>query len=552
MKNIFIVFLTFFFVLSILSCTNKENNKESIPQSKVEKLIQNYADVILTSDLSSLTENQKKMLPYLFEASQIIDELFWNQTYGNKDELFKSIKDENILKYVNINYGPWDRLNGMVPFVDGVGEKAAGANFYPEDMTYQEFEDFNDLGKYSSYTLLRRNEIGGLQTITYHQAYDEKLQKIAELMQKATELADDNDLKSYLELRAKALLTDSYFDSEMAWMKMKNNSIDFIIGPTDEIDDRLFWTKSSYQAMILIKDKEWSRNLEKYALLLPYLQKNLPVDPKYINELPENLSDIMVYDVICCTGLWNAGSKKIAFTLPRDFLIQSQVGSRKLQFKNIMEAKFEKILKPMSNILISQEQQKHVTFDAFFENTMFYEVGSALGIKNTLNNKSTVRDALKEHYNIIEESKNDILSLFFITKLYEMGELNTGTLMDNYVTYMADIFRSVRFGISNDQGVSNMIRFNYFQDEGAFSYNKNSATYTVHFEKMKEAMTKLAKEILLIQGNGDYNAAKQIIDEKGFIRDELLNDLYRVQKERIPKDVSFIQGLNEISLSKTN
>jgi len=551
MKNISIVFLSFFLVLSIISCSNKEKNKENMPQSKVEKLLLNYADVKLTSDLSSLTDNQKKMLPYLFEAAQIIDELFWTQTFGNKDELINSIKDDNILKYVKINYGPWDRLNGMEPFVDGVGEKNAGANFYPEDMTYQEFEDFSDLEKYSSYTLLRRNEIGGLQTITYHQAYDEKLQKIAELMNKAAEFADDNDLRNYLEQRAKALLTDSYFDSEIAWMKMKNNNIDFIIGPTDEIDDRLFWTKSSYQAMILIKDKEWSRNLEKYALLLPYLQKNLPVDSKYINELPKNLSDIMVYDVICCTGLWNAGSKKIAFTLPRDFIIQSQVGSRKLQFKNIMEAKFEKILKPMSNILIAPEQQKNVTFDAFFENTMFYEVGSALGIKNTIN-KSSVRDALKEHYNIIEESKNDILSLFFITKLYEMGELNTGTLMDNYVTYMADIFRSVRFGISNDQGVANMIRFNYFQDAGAFSYNNNSATYTVQFEEMKDAMNQLAKEILLIQGKGDYNAAKKLIDEKGFIRDELLNDLYRVQKERIPKDVAFIQGLNEIGLTKTD
>ncbi|HAN18452.1 MAG: hypothetical protein A2X13_08920 [Bacteroidetes bacterium GWC2_33_15] len=549
MKNLVIFFLSLFFILSTFNCTNRDRNKENLPHSKIEMLLMNYADVKLTSDLSSLTENQKKMLPGLFEAAQIIDELFWMQTYGNKDDLLKSIKDENSLKYVMINYGPWDRLNGMEPFIDGVGKKPDGANFYPFDMTYQEFEEFGDLEKYSSYTLLRRNEIGGLQTIAYHKAYNEKLQKIAELMQQASEFADDNELKTYLELRAKALLTDSYFDSDMAWMKMKNNNLDFIVGPTDEIDDRLFWTKSAYQSMILIKDKEWSQNLEKYALLLPYLQKNLPVEDKYITELPGNLSDIMVYDVIYCSGLWNAGSKKIAFTLPRDFLIQSQVGSRKLQFRNVMEAKFEKILKPMSEILIAPGQQKHISFDAFFENTMFYEVGSALGIKNTFNNKGAVRDALKEYYNIIEESKNDILSLFFITKLYEMGELNTGTLMDNYVTYMADIFRSVRFGISNDQGVANMIRFNYFQDAGAFTYDKKAASYTVDFDKMKNAMISLAKEILIIQGEGDYNAAKKLIEEKGFIRDELLNDLYRVQKEKIPKDVAFIQGLNEINLT---
>ncbi|OFX85727.1 MAG: hypothetical protein A2W99_05875 [Bacteroidetes bacterium GWF2_33_16] len=540
----FIFMLLFFF-----GCSRKDKSKESMPQSKIEKLLMNYADVNLTANLNILTENQKKMLPLLFEAAQIIDELYWIQTCGKKDQLLEMVKDEKTLKYVNINYGPWDRLNGMEPFVDGVGKRPDGANFYPSDMTYQEFEEFGDLEKYSSYTLIRRNEVGGLQTIPYYKAYDEKLQRIAELMNRAAELADNKDLKNYLELRAKALLTDKYFESDIAWMKMKDNIIDFIIGPIDDTDDRLFWSKASYQSMVLIKDKEWSKNLEKYALLLPYLQKNLPVDAKYINELPKGLSDIMVYDVIYCSGVWNAGSKKIAFNLPRDGQVQMQVGSRKLQFRNVMEAKFEKILKPISNLLINPEQQKHITFDAFFENTMFYEVGSSLGIKSTLK-KEPVSDVLKEHYNIIEESKNDILSLFFITKLYEMGELNKGTLMDNYVTYMADIFRSVRFGISSDQGVANMIRFNYFQDAGAFSYDKKTNTYTVHFEKMKEAMKGLANKILVIQGNGDYIAAKKLIEEKGFIRDELLNDLYRVQKERIPKDVVFIQGLSEIGLSE--
>ena len=546
-KRLFLLAIIFF-VFLFIDCSEKEKNKEKGPYTKIEKLLMNYADVKLTANLINLSENQKKMLPYLFEAAQIIDELYWIQTCVKKDQLFETIKDENILKYIRINYGPWDRLNGMEPFVDNVGKKPDGANFYPSDMTYQEFEEFGDLEKYSSYTLLRRNEVGGLQTIPYHKAYNEKLLKIASLMQKSAEFADNDNFKTYLELRAKALLSDKYFESDIAWMKMKDNIVDFIVGPIDDIDDRLFWSKASYQSMVLIKDKEWSKNLEKYALLLPYLQKSLPIDAKYITELPKGLSDIMVYDVIYCSGLWNAGSKKIAFNLPRDGQVQQQVGSRKLQFRNIMEAKFEQILKPISNLLINPDQQKHITFSAFFENTMFYEVSSALGIKNTIHNKESIRDVLKDHYNVIEESKNDILSLFFITKLYEMGELKSGSLEDNYVTYMADIFRSVRFGISNDQGVANMIRFNYFQDAGAFSYDNKSNTYTVNFEKMKDAMKALAHEILIIQGEGDYNAAKKLIEEKGFIRDDLLNDLYMVQKERIPKDVVFVQGLSEISL----
>jgi hypothetical protein len=509
----------------------------------MEKLLANYADVKLESDLTQLSENQKKMLPLLFEAAQLIDELYWAQTCSKKEEIRKSIKDEDVLKYFNINYGPWDRLGGLEPFVEGVGKRYDGANFYPIDMSYQEFDEFSDLDKYSLYTLIRRNELGGLITIPYHEAYHEILIKIAELMNKAASFSDDKDLKKYLELRANALLTDKYYKSDIAWMEMKDNLIDFIVGPIEDTEDRLYYTKTSYQSMVLIKDKQSSKDLEKYSLLLDYLQKNLPVDEKYKSEMPGELSDIMVYDVIYCSGFWNTGGKKIAITLPTDGQVQLKVGSRKLQFKNVLEAKFNKILKPVSELLIDEDQIKHVSSKAFFENTMFYEVGSALGIKNTINNKGTVRDALREYYNIIEESKNDILSLYFVTKLYEMGEMNGDDLMDNYVTYMADVFRSVRFGISNDQGVANMIRFYYFEEAEAFTRNKKTGKYKIDFEKMREAMLNLSNEILVIQGDGNYEAAKKLINEKGFIRDELLNDLYRIQKERIPKDIVFIQGL---------
>ena len=529
-------------------CGKGEKKEGTKPQSKIEKLLTNYADVKLVSDLSILSENQKKMLPLLFEASDIIDELFWIQTCAKKDELKNSISDDYVMKYFKINYGPWDRLNGMEPFMDGIPKRPDGANFYPVDMTYQEFDEFKDLEKYSLYTLIRRNEIGGLQTVPYHKAYNEKLLKVAELMNKAAALADDPGFKKYLQLRANALLSDKYYESDIAWMEMKNNLIDFIVGPIDDMEDRLYFTKTAYQAMVLIKDKESSKNMEKYSLLLPYLQKSLPVDAAYKTEIPGKLSDIMVYDVVYCTGNWNAGSKKIAITLPSDGQVQFKAGSRKLQFKNVMDAKFNTILKPIGELLIDEGQLKHVTSKAFFQNTMFYEVGSALGIKNTVKGKGTVRDALKDQYNVMEECKNDILSLFFVTKLYEMKEMD-GELMDNYVTYMADVFRSVRFGISNDQGVANMIRFYYFEQMGAFERNSDGK-YKINFDKMKEAMLKFSEEILLVQGNGDYTAAKKLVDEKGFIREELLNDLYKIQKQQIPKDVVFVQGLNELGLSK--
>jgi len=532
------------------TCKNKTEKQQTQKQKKIDKLLANYADVELTTDLSVLSENQKEMIPLLFEAAKIIDELYWIQTCGNKEKYLKSIPDEKFKEYFYINYGPWDRLNGMQPFIDCVDPKPDGANFYPVDMTYQEFDTFDDLTKFDSYTLLRRNEVGGLKTFPYHEAYKNKLVKIAELMKQAASLAEDNNFKNYLLERAEALLTDDYYQSNIEWMMMKDNILDFIVGPIEDIDDRLYYSKASYQSMLLVKDIESSKNMEKYSLLVPFLQKNLPVDEKYKTEIPGALSDIMVYDVIYCSGNWNAGSKKIAITLPRDGRVQLAVGSRKLQFKNVMEAKFEKILKPIAHLLIDKDQREHVKFDAFFQNTMFYEVGSALGIKNMVTQEGAVRDGLKEQYNVIEECKNDILSLFFLTKLHKMGELPETDLMDNYITYMADIFRSVRFGISNDQGVANIIRFYYFEEKGAFTRNKKSGTYTIDFDKMQNAMLQLAEEILVIQGNGDYEKAKKMIEEKGYIRDELLEDLYRIQKEQIPKDIVFKQGLDVLGLEE--
>ncbi len=545
-KKLLLAIVSFAFVL--ISCSTKDSKKEGQTfDTKMGKRLANYAKVELTADLSSLSVNQKEILTILFDASDIIDEIFWYQTYGDKEALYNKIKDENTLKYVNINYGPWDRLKENTSFVEGIYKKPEGSNLYPHDITYVEFENLNDIEKYNPYTILRRNELGGLQTIPYHKAYNEKLEKIAQLLNTAATKTNNANFKEYLSSRADALLSDDFYKSNIAWMKMKNNTIDIIIGPIEDTEDRLFWTKTTYQSMVLIKDKKSSEDLEKYSLLLPYLQKNLPVDPKYITDIQGKLSDIMVYNVIYCKGFWNAGSKKIAITLPKDGQVQLKVGSRKLQFKNVMEAKFEKILKPISGLLIDKEQQKHVKFQAFFENTMFYEIGSALGLNNTIKGE-TVRNALAENYNIIEESKNDILSLFFITKLYEMGELSQGDIMDNYVTYMADIFRSVRFGISNDQGVANVMRFNYFEKEGAFTRDKKTGTYSVNFDNMKSAMLKLAEEILTIQGEGDYIAAKKLIDQNGYIKDDLLNDLYRIQYKHIPKDICFIQGKSLLDL----
>lgn len=523
----------------LASCSPTPKNEDNM-QAKVEA----FVEVELTSDISHLSAKEKEMLPYLFEAAQIIDDIFWLQAYGDKDELFSKIEDESTLAFTKINYGPWERLNDNTPFVDGYEAKPLGAGFYPLDMTKEEFEAFKDDAKTSLYSLIRRDEQGNLISIPYSQAYKEQHERIAELLKKAAELTEDKGFEKYLTLRAEALLSNDYLASDMAWMDMKTNNVDFVVGPIENYEDRLYSYKAAHEAFILIKDIEWSQKLARFAVLLPELQKSLPVSKEYKAEVPGSDSDLGVYDAVYYAGDCNAGSKTIAINLPNDPIVHLEKGSRKLQLKNSMQYKFDKILVPISELIIDQDQRKHVSFDAFFENTMFHEVAHGLGIKNTINNKGPVRQALKETYSAIEENKADILGLFMVTQLAKMGELGEKDLMDNYVTFMAGIFRSVRFGAASAHGKANMMRFYFFQEMGAFTRNPQTGTYRVDFDKMTEAMNALAENILVMQGNGDYEGAKRMLDEMGYIKDELQADLDRINKQNIPIDIRFKQGFD--------
>jgi len=515
---------------------------------EMQKKLDEYVEVELKTDISHLSEKEKQMLPLLFDAAKIMDEIFWMQAYGDKDKLMNSIKDEATKKFVKINYGPWERLKDNKPFVEGFGEKPLGSGFYPTDMTREEFESFNSDTKTSLYTVIKRKADGSLESVPYSIAYKEKHEKAAELIRKAAQLAEDEGLMNYLNLRAEALLSDEYQPSDMAWMDMKTNNIDFVVGPIENYEDALFNYKAAHEAFILIKDQEWSSRLSRFAALLPALQQSLPVDQKYKMEVPGSDSDLGVYDAVYYAGDCNAGSKTIAINLPNDPQVHIEKGSRKLQLKNSMRYKFDKILVPISEILIDSTQRKHVTFEAFFENTMFHEVAHGLGIKNTINNKGTVRESLKETYSSIEEGKADILGLFMVAKLAEMGELKDKDLMDNYVTFMAGIFRSVRFGAASAHGKANMMRFYYFQEKGAFTRNSENGTYKVDFEKMTEAMNSLANTILTIQGDGNYDAVKEMLSNMGYIKEELQADLDRIGNADIPRDIRFKQGIEMLNL----
>ncbi|NNJ66025.1 MAG: Zn-dependent hydrolase [Xanthomonadales bacterium] len=507
-----------------------------------------YATVELTADLGHLTDRQRQMIPLLIEASKIMDELYWLQAYGDKGPLLNGIDDPKMRRFAEVNYGPWDRLDADKPFVDGVGPKAPGAQFYPADMSKEEFEAWDQEGKDGLYTLVKRTADGGLELQPYHEAYAPQLAQAADLLRQAAELAEDAEFANYLRMRADAMLSDEFQPSDMAWMDMKNNPIELVIGPIETYEDLLFGYRTAYESYVLIKDLEWSDRLARFAKYLPELQIGLPVPGEYKTEMPGSDADLNAYDVVYYAGHCNAGSKTIAINLPNDEEVQLSKGTRRLQLKNAMRAKYDQILVPISEVLIAEDQRRHITFDAFFGNTMFHEVAHGLGVKTTLDGETTVRHALKDHASAIEEGKADILGLYMVQKLREKGEITEGELMDDYVTFLAGIFRSIRFGATSAHGRANMIRFNFFEQAGAFSRDPETGAYRVETEAFERAVRDLSMSILMLQGNGDYAAVDRFVAEMGDIGEQLQADLDRLAAAKIPVDVVFEQGAEVLGL----
>jgi len=523
---------------------------DSKTSAAVTRHLADYATVKLTADLSTFDAKQKKMIALLVEAADSMNAIYWQQAWGDKDALLQKISDPAMREFAEINYGPWDRLDNDQPFIEGIGARPAGAQFYPADMSKEEFEKSTLKDKTALYSLLRRDAQGQLITVPYHEAYKAELQKAAGLLRDAAKLSQDAGFRKYLTLRADALLSDDYQASDFAWMAMKKNPVDIVIGPIETYEDQLYGYKASYESYVLIKDQAWSKKLARFAQYLPELQRGLPVPERYKAEQPGSDADLNAYFAIYYGGDANVGAKTIAINLPNDEQVQLKQGTRRLQLENVMKAKFEQIMLPIAKELITEDQQQDLTFDAFFQNTMFHEVAHGLGIKNTLDGKGTVRKALKDQASSFEEGKADILGLYMVSKLAEKGELDKSKLMDNYVTFLAGILRSVRFGASDAHARANMVRFNFFKQQGAFTRDEKSGRYRVDFDKMTAAMNALSAKLLTIQGDGDYAAAKQLTDQMGAVDAELAGDLKRLDQAHIPVDIRFEQGLDVLGLKR--
>ena len=507
-----------------------------------------YYPVDLTTDLTHLTDNQKEMISLLIEASVIMDDLFWQQAFGEDKNVFLAkLTDPNVKHFAKINYGPWDRLNGDKPFLAGYDAKASGAQFYPSDISKEALLNSSLNDKTGLYSVIERDDNGKLVATPYNQRYSAELQQAASLLRQAAGLAEDPDFSNYLLLRADAFLSNQYQLSDLAWMDVKNNQIDVVIGPIETYEDQLLGARTGFESYVLIKDMAWSQKLAHYAKYLPELQNGLPVAEAYKAQMPGTNADLNAYDVVYYAGHSNAGSKTIAINLPNDEEVQLAKGTRRLQLKNAMRAKFDHILLPIADVLIVPEQRKHITFNAFFSNTMFHEVAHGLGIKNVLNSQYTVREALQEHASALEEGKADILGLYMVEQLLDREAISEGVLEDYYVTFMAGIFRSIRFGASSAHGQANMVRFNYFAEKGAFTRNE-LGQYAVDMPKMREAVNTLSNLILTLQGDGDYAGVASLVATKGMIGPQLQADLNRLTAANIPVDIHFNQGKEILGL----
>lgn len=518
--------------------------------NEMKKKVEQYAPFVLKYDIGQLSREEAELVGIFIQIADVMDDIYWEQAFGqdNRKKL-RELKDPYMRQFAEIQYGAWDRLDAERPFIPGYGPKPAGANFYPKDMTKEEFEKLDDPMKTSQYTILQRNGKGDLEVIPYHKAYEKHLKRVYELLDKAIELTKDDGLRKYLETRREALSTDNYFESDMMWMDMKDSRLDIVFGPIENYEDALYGYKTAYEAFVLIKDEKWSNDLARFTKMLPELQKQLPCDPKYKKEVPGTESDLNVYDVIYYAGDCNAGSKTIAINLPNDEKVQLKKGSRRLQLKNAMEAKFQNILVPIANLMISKEQFKNIKFDAFFSNVCYHEVAHGLGIKNTVTGKGNVRQALKNQYSAWEEAKADICGLYIVQTLIERGEIKGITVEDAYVTYLAGLLRSVRFGATEAHGIANMMCFNYMQDKGAFTRNKEGK-YVVDSKKMRAALESWAALVIKTEGEGDYDAAKAYADKNGKVRPDLAKDLKAIEKANIPLDIRYEQGAKVLGLEQ--
>lgn len=537
--------ISLLFLFCLFTGTQAQKYKDT---DMLKEKISDFAKIDIKYDADLLTDKDKIVVQKLYEASKIMDEIFLDQVYSKNQEIRQKLSAENseqaklTLEYFNIMFGPFDRLDHNKPFY-GDKEKPEGANFYPEDITKEEFNEWvaahpEDKDKFTSeFTVIRRND-SKLVAIPYSEFYKTQLSKAAELLREAAQHSDNASLKNYLNLRAKAFETNDYYESDMAWMDLKDHTIEVIIGPYEVYEDELFNYKASFESFVTIKDPAESAKLEKFGSYLIDMENHLPIEDKYKNPERGSESPIIVSQEVFSAGDTKAGVQTLAFNLPNDERVRAVKGSKKVMLKNIHEAKFEKLLKPIAEIVLDSDQLPGVTFDGFFNHTLMHEMSHGIGPGFiTVNGEKTeVKKELKETYSKIEECKADILGMYNNMYMIEKGVFPKESEKEIWVTFLAGIFRSVRFGINEAHGGGNAIIYNYLLEKGGYEYDAEQQKVKVNFEKIYPALKELATKVLMIQATGDYEGSKDLITKYAVNSPSM--DALRVKLQDLPVDIN--------------
>jgi hypothetical protein len=475
-----------------------------------------------------------------------MDPIFWRQSdhyaVSIRNELQKSNRsvDQSYLRYLNINYGPFDRQMDNEPFI-GTRVKPPGAGFYPSDLTREELDAYLDSHPDQRQELLKpttviRRQGDRLVAVPYSEAYREFLEPAAQALREAASYADHPGFRRYLELRAEALLNDDFYESDVAWVQLQDNPVDIIIGPIESYEDQLMGIKTAYEGVVLLRDSVETENLEIYKQHLPMLEQQLPVPAEYKKKRVGLEASLGVFNAVYRSGDANAGVKTIAIALPNDERVREKYGARRLQLKQSILAKYEKILKPIAEHLLVPEQAALVDGEAFFTNVLLHEIAHPLGLNYVRSSPTqTVRAALKETYSAIEEAKADIVGLLSVDHFLDRRILPPGTRRAHYVTFVASIIRSVRFGAASAHGKANMIQWNTLVEEGAIEATDSG--YRVNFDRFPAAVRKLARTLLMIEGDGDYQAAQALLAAKAAIPPDLQRAIESLAE--IPVDLEF-------------
>jgi hypothetical protein len=536
--------------MGLVSITLTAQNDKPAGDAELAKKIARFAPTTMTADVSKLAPKDRQALQKIIEAAKLLDPLFLRQVWNGNAALEKKLLADKTpagrqrLHYFYINDGPWSRLDNKESFIEGVPqEKPPQASYYPDDMTKDEFNNWlatlSEADKQKAtgfFYLIRRGADKKLTFVPYSEAYKETLEPAARLLREAAALTTIPSLRNFLTKRADAFGSNDYYESDVAWMEL-DSPIDVTIGPYETYEDELFNYKAAFESYVTLRDDVETAKLTKFSSHLQELENNLPIEPRYRNPKLGAAAPIRVVNEVFGSGEGNSGVQTAAFNLPNDERVVKEKGSKRVMLKNVQDAKFNKTLIPISRVVLDPSEQSALAFESFFTHILCHELMHGLGPHNiTIDGQETTpRKQLKELYSAIEEAKADVTGLWALQFMIDRNIIEKSMERTLYTTYLASMFRSVRFGITEAHGRGVALQFNYLTDEGAIKFNEAKGTFSVDGAKIKDSVRKLTSELLLIEAEGSYDRAKAMLDKYAVIRPPMQQALDKLKS--VPVDI---------------